>query len=77
MRVAMRVLLVLLVFAGVGWGTMHLLVARAVARGTPEVAVRLGGAMGGLFVGGVAATLVALVVLLGGRRRREDPEDGA
>ncbi len=75
MRVLWRVLLVLFTFGGVGYLTMHLLIARAVAHGTPEYSVRLAGAMGGLFVGGSVACLVALVFLLGGRRRPLDVED--
>ena len=69
MRIAWRALLVLATFIAVGYGTMHLLVARAVARGTPEYSVRMGGALGGLFMGGAAAVLVGLVLLLGGKRR--------
>jgi hypothetical protein len=63
----LRVLAVVAVFLGVGYATMHLLIARAVARGAPEYSVRLGGAMGGLFVGGGAAVLVGLALLLGSR----------
>ncbi len=69
MRIVWRVLLVLLTFVGVGYATMHLLIARAVARGTPEYSVRMGGALGGLFVGGAAAVLVGLVLLMAGRTR--------
>ncbi len=79
MRVLWRALAVLAVFLGVGYATMHLLIARGMAHGTPEYDLRLGGAMGGLFVGGAAASLVALLFLLGGRRApaqgdEQDPE---
>jgi hypothetical protein len=65
-----RVLAVVAVFVGVGYATMHLLVARAVARGAPEYSVRLGGAVGGLFVGGGAAVVIGLALLLGGKSDR-------
>ncbi len=74
MRIVWRVLLVLLTFVGVGYATMHLLIAHGVARGTPEYSVRMGGALGGLFSGGAAAVLVGLVVLMAGRTRRS-PDD--
>lgn len=78
MRVLWRALLILATFLGVGYATMHLLVARAVARGTPEYSVRLGGAMGGLFVGGAAACVMGLVLLLSSRRGGSvDPETSA
>ena len=68
MRLWLRVLVVVAVFAGVGWATAHIIIARAVARGTPEYEVRLAGAMAGLFVGGAAAVIVLLASLLGARR---------
>jgi hypothetical protein len=65
MRLAMRSVLLLAVFCGVG-----LLAARAVmahaSPGTPVAEVRLSAGMGGLFAGG-AATLLVLIALL--RRR--------
>lgn len=73
MRVLWRTLLILGTFLGAGYLTMHLLITRAVARGVPEVNVRLGGAVGGLFVGGAAASLLALALLLGGRKSAEAP----
>ena len=76
MRWLWRALAVLGTFLIVGYTTMRLLIAHAVAKGTPEYNVRLGGAMGGLFVGGVAAVLLALALLLGGRSSAE-PEDEA
>ena len=67
MRWLVRGLVVLVTFVGVGITTTHLLVAHAVARGSPEYSVRLGGAVGGLFVGGVSAVLVAFGLLLARR----------
>ena len=75
MRIVWRALLVLTTFAGVGYTTMHLLIARAVARGTPEYSVRLGGAMGGLFVGGAAAVLVGIALLVAGKRTPLEPDE--
>ena len=72
MRWLWRVVLVVGVFAGVGYGAMRLLIAHAVARGAPEYSVRLGAAMGGLFVGGVAAVLVGIALLVGGKRSLPD-----
>ncbi len=74
MRLLWRVALVLTTSLGAGYATMHLLIARAVARGVPEYNVRLAGAMAGLFVGGVAACLVALAILLAGRSRPPQAE---
>lgn len=75
MRIVWRALLVLLTFVGVGYGVMHLLIARGVARGAPEYSVRMGGALGGLFSGGAAAVLVGIALLLSGRPRPSAPDD--
>lgn len=75
MRVAWRVLLVLVTFAVIGYTTMHVLIARAVDRGAPEYSVRLGGAMGGLFVGGAAAVLVGIALLAGKKRARSSSQN--
>ena len=64
-RLVGRILLLLAVFLGVGFGAAHALIAHAVAAGTPEYKVRLAGAMGGLFAGGVATVLVSLALLFG------------
>lgn len=74
MRFAVRALLILFTFVAVGYGTMHWLIARAVSHGTPEYQVRMGGALGGLFAGGIAATLVLLALLLGRKRPHLPPE---
>lgn len=67
MRWIWRVLLVLAVFGVLGYTATHVLIAHAVAKGTPEYSVRLGAAVGGLFLGGAGAGLVALALLVGGR----------
>ena len=69
--VALRVVLLLAIFVGVGLWSAHGLIARAVAHGTPEYQVRLAGYMGGLFAGGAAATVAGVVLLL--IRRGERP----
>lgn len=45
MRLVWRLLAIVGTFLAVGYGTMRVLIAHAVARGTPEYDVRLGGAM--------------------------------
>ena len=64
MRWRWRLVVILITFLGVGYTTMRLLVAHAVAKGSPEYSVRLAGAMGGLFVGGGSAALAALLLWL-------------
>ena len=68
MRWLWRVLLVIVVFGVAGYAAMRFLIAHAVARGLPEYSVRLGGAMGGLFIGGGAAVMMTIVLLLASRR---------
>ena len=67
---ALRVTLLLAIFAGVGLWSAHALIAHAVAHGTPEYQVRLAGYMGGLFAGGAAATVAGVALLLIGRGDR-------
>ncbi len=76
MRWLWRVLLVLVVFGVVGYAAMRMLIAHAVARGLPEYSVRLGGAMGGLFLGGGAAVVVMIALLVGGKRKAPEREEG-
>ena len=66
-----RVLLLIAIFVGVGIWAAHLMIARAVARGTPEYDVRLASYMAGLFVGGSVATVAGIGMLLAGRGRRK------
>jgi hypothetical protein len=62
MRVAWRVLLVVTVFVGVGWGTARA-VRRHAAVGTPAAQVRLSSAMAGLFAGGAAGVVVGIALV--------------
>ena len=66
-RLVGRILLLLMIFLGVGFGAAHALIAHAVAAGTPEYKVRLAGATGGLFAGGSATVLVAVALFFGRR----------
>jgi TRAP-type C4-dicarboxylate transport system permease small subunit len=59
MRVLLRVLIVVAVFAGVGWGTARAVLHHA-AMGTPATQVRLSAAMAGLFAGGAAAVVAGI-----------------
>jgi hypothetical protein len=62
MRIALRTLLLLLVFGGVGWFTATRVRAHAVP-GTPAAEVRLASAMAGLFAGGAAAVVAGIALL--------------
>lgn len=64
LRLIGRIVLLLVVFLGVGLWTGHALIAHAVAKGTPEYKVRLAGAMGGLFAGSGAAVIAGLALIL-------------
>lgn len=66
MRVAMRTLVLLAVFAGVGWLTARTVMDRVASKGAMEPEVRLSGAMAGLFAGG-AATLVMGIAMVWSR----------
>ena len=69
--VVLRGVLLVRIFAGVGIGAAHLVMARAMAHGQPEYAVRLASYMTGLFAGGVLATVVGIAMLLLKRRPAE------
>jgi hypothetical protein len=62
MRLALRVLVLLVVFLGVGLLTAHGVVHHASAA-TPVAEVRLSAAMAGLFAGGAAAVLVGIAMV--------------
>ena len=64
MRVALRALVLLLVFAGVGWLAARSVMAHAANRGAMGPEVRLAGAMAGLFAGGAAALIVGIAMVL-------------
>lgn len=68
MRVAMRTVMLLAVFVGVGWLTARGVRNHVASRGAMQPEVRLAGAMAGLFVGG-AATLIAGIAMVWVRGR--------
>jgi hypothetical protein len=68
MRVAVRALLLVGVFAGVGWLTARAVMAYVAGAGAMQPEVRLSGAMAGLFAGG-AATLLAGIAMVWVRRK--------
>jgi hypothetical protein len=68
MRVALRAVALLVVFAGVGWLTARAVMAHVAGAGAIQPEVRLSGAMAGLFAGG-AATLVVGIAMVWMRRR--------
>jgi hypothetical protein len=73
MRVAIRTLTLLLIFAGVGWLAARAVMDHVASRGAMQPEVRLAGAMAGLFVGG-AATVIAGIAMAwrSGARQRHD-----
>ena len=52
MRVALRAMVLVGVFAGVGWLTARAVMDHVASRGAMQPEVRLSGAMAGLFAGG-------------------------
>jgi len=65
MKMALRVLIVLAVFVGVGWFAFHAVLAHTAVRTSgyaPEA--RLGAYAAGLFAGGAAAVLTLITLLL-------------
>ena len=67
MRVALRVLMLTAVFAGVGWMTARAVMHHAANAGAMQPEVRLSGAMAGLFAGG-AVTLIVGIAMVWSRR---------
>lgn len=67
MRVAMRVLVLLAVFAGAGWvaarGVMRHGASHAARGVAPEPEVRLAAEMAGLFAGGAAALVMGIAMV--------------
>lgn len=68
MRVAVRVLVLVAVFAGVGWMTARAVMNHVESQGAMQPEVRLAGAMAGLFAGG-AVTLVVGIAMVWTRRK--------
>jgi hypothetical protein len=62
MRVAVRALVLVAVFAGVGWLTARAVMDHVASKGAMEPEVRLSGAMAGLFAGGAATLLVGIAM---------------
>jgi hypothetical protein len=69
MRVALRALVLVAVFAGVGWMTARAVMNHVASRGAMQPEVRLSGAMAGLFAGG-AATLIVGIAMAWSRGKR-------
>jgi hypothetical protein len=69
MRVALRAMVLVGVFAGVGWLTARAVMDHVASRGAMQPEVRLSGAMAGLFAGG-AVTLVVGIAMAWTRGRR-------
>jgi len=64
MRVAWRAVIVLVVFAVVGYGASHMVMAHELAKpNAPFAEVRLVSWMAGLFGGGLAAVLVGIALV--------------
>jgi hypothetical protein len=69
MRVAVRALVLVAVFVGVGWFTARAVMSHVASRGAMQPEVRLSGAMAGLFAGG-AVTLVVGIAMAWSRGKR-------
>ena len=67
MRVALRALVLVVVFAGVGWMTARAVMNHVASAGAMQPEVRLAGAMAGLFAGG-AVTLIVGIAMVWSRR---------
>ena len=68
MRVALRALVLMAVFVGVGWMTARAVMNHVASAGAMQPEVRLSGAMAGLFTGG-AVTLSVGIAMVWSRRR--------
>ena len=67
MRVAIRALVLVAVFVGVGWVTARAVMNHVASAGAMQPEVRLAGAMAGLFAGG-AVTLIVGIAMVWTRR---------
>jgi hypothetical protein len=63
MRVALRALVLVVIFAGVGWLTARGVMDHVAKKGAMEPEVRLAGAMAGLFAGGAATLVVGIAMV--------------
>jgi hypothetical protein len=62
MRVLMRALVLVAVFAGVGWMTARAVMNHVASSGAMQPEVRLSGAMAGLFAGGAVTLIVGIAM---------------
>jgi hypothetical protein len=67
MRIALRTLLLLAIFVGVGWLTAWAVMGNVASRGAMQPEVRLAGAMAGLFAGGAATVIAGITMAWTGR----------
>ncbi len=63
MRVAMRALILVAVFAGVVWLTARAVMNHVESKGAMQPEVRLSGAMAGLFAGGAVTLIVGIAMV--------------
>jgi hypothetical protein len=63
MRVAIRALVLVAVFAVVGWLTARAVMGHVESKGAMQPEVRLSGAMAGLFAGGAATLVVGIAMV--------------
>jgi len=68
MRVALRALVLVAVFVGVGWMTARAVMNHVERKGAMQPEVRLSGAMAGLFAGG-AVTLIVGIAMAWSRKK--------
>jgi hypothetical protein len=64
MRLTLRILLLLAVFAGVAWMTARGVMDHVASGGAMQPEVRLAGATAGLFAGGVATVIAGIAMIL-------------
>jgi hypothetical protein len=64
MRLTLRILLLLVVFAGVAWLAARGVMDHVASGGAMQPEVRLAGAMAGLFAGGAATVIVGIAMIL-------------
>ena len=63
MRILLRVVMLLMVFGGVGWMAARGVMRHAANEGAMEPEVRLAGEMAGLFAGGAATLIVGIAMV--------------
>ena len=63
MRIALRALILVVVFVGVGWLTASGVMRHVASGGAMQPEVRLAGAMAGLFAGGAATVIVGIAMV--------------